>query len=135
MESYCEALMMVVFLHSRSSINIIINYCSIFPLISVYTNVYFVSVCKCNTDIYDTIFIIIERRDGVVGIATGYGLDAGMGPSSSLGRGKNFLFSTSSRPALGPTHPPIQRVHGALSPGVKRLVREAYHTPTSTEVK
>jgi hypothetical protein len=31
-----------------------------------------------------------------------------------------FLFSTSSRPGLGPTHPPIQLVWSALSPGVKR---------------
>jgi hypothetical protein len=32
------------------------------------------------------------------------------GRSSSLGGGKNFHFSMSSRPALGPTQPPIQRV-------------------------
>jgi hypothetical protein len=39
--------------------------------------------------------------------------------SSSPVRVKNFLFSTSSRPALGPTQPPIQWVPWALSPGVK----------------
>jgi hypothetical protein len=49
---------------------------------------------------------------------------------------KNFLFSTSSRPALGSTQPPTQCVPGALSPGVKRLGREADHPPpASTEVK
>jgi hypothetical protein len=37
----------------------------------------------------------------------------------------NFFFSTLSRPALGSTQPPIQRVPGALSPGVKRPVLEA----------
>jgi hypothetical protein len=37
--------------------------------------------------------------------------------SSSPGRVKNFLFSTSSRPALGSTQLPIQWVPGALSPG------------------
>jgi hypothetical protein len=37
------------------------------------------------------------------------------GRSSSPGRVKNFLFSTSSRPALGPTH----WVPGALFPGVR----------------
>jgi hypothetical protein len=30
------------------------------------------------------------------------------------------LFSTASRPAMGPTQPAIQWVPGALSPGVKR---------------
>jgi hypothetical protein len=35
--------------------------------------------------------------------------------SSSPGRVKNFLFSMSSRPALGSTQPPIQWVPGALS--------------------
>jgi hypothetical protein len=49
---------------------------------------------------------------------------------------KNFLFSTSSRPALGPTQSPIQWVPGALSPGVKLQGREADHLPpTSAEVK
>jgi hypothetical protein len=58
------------------------------------------------------------------------------GRSSSPGRVKNFLFSTSSRPALGPTQPPIQWVPGALSPGVKRQGREADHSPPpSSEVK
>jgi hypothetical protein len=58
------------------------------------------------------------------------------GQSSSPGRIKNFLFFTSSRPALGPTQPPIQWVPGALSLGVKRPGREADHSPsTSAEVK
>jgi hypothetical protein len=42
------------------------------------------------------------------------------GRSSSPGRGKIFLSSTSPRPVLGPTQPPIQWVPGALSPRVKR---------------
>jgi hypothetical protein len=47
-----------------------------------------------------------------------------------------FLLSTSSRPAVGPTQPPIQWVSGALSPRVKRPGREADHSlPTSAEVK
>jgi hypothetical protein len=37
------------------------------------------------------------------------------------GRVKNFLFSKSSKLALGFTQPPIQCVPGALSLGVKRL--------------
>jgi hypothetical protein len=41
------------------------------------------------------------------------------GQRSCPGRVKNFLFSTSSRSALGSTQPPIQCIPGALSPGVK----------------
>jgi Ni/Co efflux regulator RcnB len=58
------------------------------------------------------------------------------GRSSSPGREKNFLFFKSSRPALRSTHPPIQWVPGALSPGVKRPGREVDHSPPiCTEVK
>jgi hypothetical protein len=54
----------------------------------------------------------------------------------SPGRIKNFHFSISSRPALGPTQSPIQWVVGAVSPGVKWQGREADHSPpTSAKVK
>jgi hypothetical protein len=47
-----------------------------------------------------------------------------------------FLFTTASRPSLGPTQPPIQWVPGALSLGVKRPGGEADHSiPSSAEVK
>jgi hypothetical protein len=47
-----------------------------------------------------------------------------------------FIFTTVSRPVLGPTQPPIQWVPGSLSLGVKRLGREADHSPpSSAEVK
>jgi hypothetical protein len=47
-----------------------------------------------------------------------------------------FLFSTSSRPTMGLTQPPIQWVPWALSPQVKRQGREADHSPpSSAEVK
>jgi hypothetical protein len=47
-----------------------------------------------------------------------------------------LLLTTGSRTALGPTQPPIQWVPGALSLGVKRPGREAYHSPpSSAEVK
>jgi hypothetical protein len=56
--------------------------------------------------------------------------------SSSPGKVKNFLFSTSSIPALGLTQPLIQWVRGVLSLGVKGQGREAAHSPPfSTEVK
>jgi hypothetical protein len=47
-----------------------------------------------------------------------------------------FPFSNASRSTLRPTYPPIQRVLGDLTPGVKRLWREAHHSPpSSAEVK
>jgi hypothetical protein len=55
-------------------------------------------------------------------------------PALVPSRGRFFCFSSSS--ALGPTQPPIQWVPGALSPDVKRLEREADHSPSSgAEVK
>jgi hypothetical protein len=47
-----------------------------------------------------------------------------------------ILFATASRPALGPTQPPIRRLRGLFPPGVKRPGREADHFPPfSAEVK
>jgi hypothetical protein len=79
------------------------------------------------------IYIYIFKIGGrAAGIATGYGLDGRpRGRSSIPGREKNFHFSISSRPALGPSQPTIQSV-----PGVKRPRRQANHSsPTSAEVK
>jgi hypothetical protein len=57
------------------------------------------------------------------------------GRSSSDSRVKNFLFSMSSRPALGSTQPPIQCVPGAFTGG-KAVGREADHSPpANAEVK
>jgi hypothetical protein len=76
-----------------------------------------------------------RSRDSAVGIATGYGLED-RGSEFETRWGKNFHFSTSSRPALGPTQPPIQWISEALSPGIKRPGREDDHSPpTSAEVK
>jgi hypothetical protein len=47
-----------------------------------------------------------------------------------------FLFAIMSRLALGLTQPPVKWVLRAASPGVKRLGREADHSPpSSAEVK
>jgi hypothetical protein len=48
-----------------------------------------------------------------------------------------FLLAPASRPALGPTQPPVQWVPGVLSPGGKaRPGRDADHSPpSSAEVK
>ena len=69
-------------------------------------------------------------RGSSVSIATCYGLD-GPGIESRWGRD----FPHPSRPALGPTQPPIQRVPG-ISRGVKRPGRGFNHQPPSgVEVK
>jgi hypothetical protein len=73
----------------------------------------------------------IRSRDSSVGIVTDYGLD---GSGFETQHYKIFLFSTASRPALGPTQPPVQSVSETRSPGVKRYMREADHSPPlSTE--
>jgi hypothetical protein len=47
-----------------------------------------------------------------------------------------FLFTTTSRMALGPIQPPIKWVSGALSLGKKQLGSEADHSlPSSAKVK
>jgi hypothetical protein len=46
------------------------------------------------------------------------------------------IFSMLSRPALGPTQPPIQWLRGTIPSGVKRQGREADHSPPAiTKVK
>jgi hypothetical protein len=69
----------------------------------------------------------------IIGMTTGYVLND---RESIPGRSKIFLFSTTSRLALGPIQPSVQWVAVALSPGVKQQVREAVHSPPSiVEIK
>jgi len=69
-------------------------------------------------------------RDNVVGIATRYGLD-GLGIESQWGRG----VALPTRPALGPTQPPVQWASGYFRGG-KRPGRDAGHPlSTSAEIK
>jgi hypothetical protein len=49
-------------------------------------------------------------------------------PGFNSQQGQKILFSTESRPTLGPTQPLIQWVLGALYPAVKRPGREADHS-------
>jgi hypothetical protein len=75
-------------------------------------------------------------RVSSVGIATDYALDDRGGRSSSPGRTRIFLLSTSSRPLLEPTQLLFNGYLWALSPGLKQPGREADYTPpTSAEVK
>jgi hypothetical protein len=76
--------------------------------------------------------IKVRSRDSSVGIATGYGLD---GRDLIPGKGKIFLLSTPSRPALEPTQLLIQWVTGALSSEVKQPGGEADHSPPSRVVE
>jgi hypothetical protein len=75
-----------------------------------------------------------RSRGSSVGIATSYGLGGReFGDQVPVGV-KNFLFSTSSRPALGPTQLPIQCVPGALSQGSSEyLVRRSYYVNSAFE--
>jgi hypothetical protein len=101
---------------------------------SVVTYTYHKVSLHYNTKIITIIIIIIGSRASIVGIATGYGLDDWkVGVRVPVG---SRIFSTSSRPALGPTQPLIKWVPGALSPGLNRPGSEADHSPsTSAEVR
>jgi hypothetical protein len=46
-----------------------------------------------------------------------------------------FLFSTASRPTLGPIRPPIQWVQGDVSLGTKEQGCEAHRSPSCAETK
>jgi hypothetical protein len=76
----------------------------------------------------------IHRRLNTKSLGQSEGLDdRGFESRQRLGI---FLFTTASRPALGPLQPPTQWVPGSLSLGVKREGREADHSsPSSAEVK
>jgi hypothetical protein len=64
----------------------------------------------------------------------GYGMDDWR-IESQQGLG-SFLFTTTSRLALGPTQPPIKWIPGTPSLRLKQLGREADHSPpSSAEVK
>jgi hypothetical protein len=63
---------------------------------------------------------IYRSRGSSVSIVPDYGLDDRAMGIRSPAEAKGFLLVSVSRPALGPTQPPVQWVPGVLSPGVKR---------------
>ena len=73
--------------------------------------------------------IIIRGRNSSVGKATSYGLD---GPSIESPWQRDFPHP--SRPALGPTQPPVHRVPG-LSGGKEAGAWPSPSTPSGAEVK
>jgi hypothetical protein len=73
----------------------------------------------------------LMSRDSSVGIATGWII--GWSEFDSRQELGIFLLTTASRPALGLTQPPIQRVPGVLALEVKRPAREADHSPPSSD--
>jgi hypothetical protein len=80
----------------------------------------------------------VHYRFHIIPIAQWYssGLQAVLSVFETQQRLGNFLSTASSRPALGPTQPPIHWVPGSLSLGVKRPDREADNShPSSAEVK
>jgi len=77
-----------------------------------------------------TQYVIPEVGRDSVGIATLYGMD---GPGSNPGRMRDF--SHPSRPALGPTHPPIQWISGFFLGGKAAGVWRWPPTPSIAEVK
>jgi hypothetical protein len=61
---------------------------------------------------------------------SGYGLDDRAIGVRSPAKQRIFPLTSVSRPALGPTQPPVQWVPWVLSPGVKaRPGRDAGHSP------
>jgi hypothetical protein len=80
--------------------------------------------CKCK---YINIIIKFHSRGSSVSIVSW--LRAGRSGFDLRQRQRIFLLAAASRPALGPSQPPVQWIPGVLSPGVKRPGRDADHSP------
>jgi hypothetical protein len=77
-------------------------------------------LCDLLLDIISVSVSRIGKPGSSVSIVSGYGLDHRAIEVRSSAEAKGFfLLASVSRPALRPTQPPVQRVQGVLSPGVK----------------
>ena len=96
-----------------------------------HTKLHFTS--NRNENMFQNQYISLYRyhvgRDSSVGRATRYGLD-GLGIKSRCGQ--DFLHL--SRPALGPSQPPVQWVPGIFR-AVRRPGRGADHPPSSSVLR
>jgi hypothetical protein len=91
------------------------------------TNKFFESVAKFK-------YLELQQIISTLNLGNAYGLDDR--EFDSRKELEILHFTTASRPALGPTQPPIQWVSVTLSLVVKRPRREADHSPPSNaEVK
>ena len=81
-----------------------------------------------NRQNYSSVYLSVCGPGSVVGIATGYELD---GPVIESRWVQDFPHL--SRPAMGPTQPPVQWVPG-LSRGKERSGRDADPSPASSAV-
>jgi hypothetical protein len=97
----------------------------------------FVTCCNAEVESHTLYYLTIYAEPGSrIRYSDWLWAERTRGRSSSRGGVKISLFSTSSRPAVWSTQPPIRRVTGALSPGVKQPESKAAHsTPASAEVK
>jgi hypothetical protein len=78
----------------------------------------------------------VKSRDSSVGIALHYGLEDRGSRVRFPARAGNFSLHHRVQNGSGATQPPIPWIPEALSLGIKRPGREAYHSPqSSAEVK